>query len=277
MTTFALSADSALDHVMIGGRPIYYRRRGAGIPLLLLHGWGGSSRYWRGTLDALSDAHDIIAPDLPGFGESPPLDGLANVHRVVDTVVAFADRLGLTQFDINGHSFSASVAVYLAARHPERVRRLVLTSFSTFRNETERRIVAKVHNILALWMALRRPWMANRRMFYRAVSSRFFYRLPADDRVLRESFTDFLKMDKRTSLESAGSAGDPLINPALTQVRAPTLIIGSRHDRIMPPAGTPMAAKLVPNSRLVWIEQCGHLPMIERPDMYHRLLSEFLG
>jgi pimeloyl-ACP methyl ester carboxylesterase len=45
----------------------------------------------------------------------------------------------------------------------------------------------------------------------------------------------------------------------------------------MPPAGTPVAAKLIPTSRLVWIERCGHLPMIERPDEYHRILAEFLG
>jgi pimeloyl-ACP methyl ester carboxylesterase len=141
----------------------------------------------------------------------------------------------------------------------------------------ERRLVSQIHNVLAVWMALRRPWMADRRLFYRAVSSRFFYRLPADDQILRESFADFLKMDQRTALESAGSAGDAAINPALTQIRAPTLIIGSCQDNIMPPAGTPVAAKLIPNSSLVWIERCGHLPMIERPDEYHRILTEFLG
>ncbi|MEI7771811.1 MAG: alpha/beta hydrolase [Chloroflexales bacterium] len=277
MHTFAPPADPDLAHALIGGRPIYYRRRGAGPPLLLLHGWGGSSRYWRGTLEALGGAHNIIAPDLPGFGDSPPLNGHANVHRVADTVIAFADQLGLAQFDLNGHSFSASVAAFVAARHPQRVRRLVLTCFSTFRSERERRIVDQIHRVMALWMALRRPWMAERRMFYRAVSSRFFYRLPKDDAVLIESFADFLKMDRRTALESAGSSGDPEINVALAQVRTPTLIVGARHDNIMPTAGTPKVAELIPDSRLVWIERCGHLPMIERPDVYHSLLAQFLG
>ncbi|MBX0328979.1 alpha/beta hydrolase [Oscillochloris sp. ZM17-4] len=265
-----------LAQVTLAGSPIYYRRHGDGPPLLLIHGWGGSSRYWRGTLAALGHSHDVIAPDLPGFGESPPLAGHMDSHRIADLVLAFADQLGLEQFDLNGHSFSAGVATYVAARHPERVRRLVLTSYSTFRNEFERRVVDQIHRVLSLWMSLRRPWMADQRLFYRAVSSRFFYRLPKDDAVLRESFADFLKMDKRTALESASSAGDPAINPALTQVRAPTLIIGARQDSIMPPAGTPHAAKLVPDSRLVWIERCGHLPMIERPDIYHQLLAEFL-
>ena len=270
-------ADPALAQVMVGRKQIYYRRCGEGPPLLLIHGWGGSSRHWRGTLAALSATRDVIALDLPGFGDSPPLEGSANIHRVVDTVVAFADQLGLAQFDLNGHSFSASVAAYVAAHYPDLVRRLVLTSFSTFRNEPERRFILQVHKVLPLWMALRRPWMADRRMFYRAVSTRLFYRLPDDNQILRDNFTDFLKMDKRTSLASVSSVGDREINQALRQIRAPTLIIGSRQDTIMPPGGAPVAAKLVPNSRLVWIDRCGHLPMIERPDLYNRILAEFLG
>lgn len=267
-----------LHQAMVAGSPVYYRRRGAGFPLLLLHGWGGSSHYWRSTLDRLGTTHDVIAPDLPGFGDSPPLEGKhAGGQHMADMVIAFADQLGLTQFDLNGHSFSAGVAAFVAARYPTRVRRLVLTSFSTFRTELERRIVDQVHRVMSLWMALRRPWMAERRMFYRTVSSRFFYRTPNDDALLRESFMDFMKMDRRTALESAASSGDPAINLALRQISAPTLIIGSRQDNIMPPAGTPKAAELVSNSRLVWIERCGHLPMIEQPEIYHRLLAEFLA
>jgi pimeloyl-ACP methyl ester carboxylesterase len=261
----------------IAGSTLYYRRHGEGPPLLLLHGWGGSSRYWRGTLSALGHAHDMIAPDLPGFGDSPPIDGHMSGQRLAELVIAFADQLGLEQFDLNGHSFSAGVAAFVAARHPKRVRHLVLTSFSTFRNEFERRMVDQIHRVMSVWMAMRQPWMAERRLFYRTVSSRFFYRTPSDDAILRESFADFLKMDKRTAVESAGSSADPAINPAMAQIRAPTLIIGARQDSIMPPAGTPTVAQLIAGSQLTWIEHCGHLPMIERPDVYHRLLAEFLA
>ncbi|NTW03904.1 MAG: alpha/beta fold hydrolase, partial [Oscillochloris sp.] len=99
-----------LHQAMVAGSPVYYRRRGAGLPLLLLHGWGGSSHYWRNTLDRLGTTHDVIAPDLPGFGDSPPLEGKhAGGQLMADMVIAFADQLGLTQLDLNGHSFSAGV------------------------------------------------------------------------------------------------------------------------------------------------------------------------
>lgn len=258
------------------GLPIVYERAGSGFPLLLLHGWGGSARYWRGTLAALAGRHALFAPDLPGFGDSPPLPGPANAEALANAVVALADTLGLARFDLNGHSFCAGVAAHIAAHHPDRVRRLILTCFSTFRNELERRVVDQVHHVMALWMALRRPWMANRRLFYRAIGSRFFYRMPADDAALRASFHDFLKMDRRTALESAASSGSPAITATLRAITRPALLIGARQDRIMPPAGTPFAASLIPGCRLAWIERCGHLPMLERPAEYHRLVETFL-
>ncbi|NTU85159.1 MAG: alpha/beta hydrolase [Chloroflexales bacterium] len=260
--------------------PIFYRQAGSPggqrPPLLLLHGWGGSSAYWSPTLADLGGDRLVLAPDLPGFGQSPPLRGEATPDRMAELVVAFADAMGLEVFDLNGHSFTASVATYVAVRNPGRVRRLVLTCISTYRSERERRLVSQVHNILALWMALRRPWMARVRPLYRAVGSRFFYRTPASNELLQEAVADFLRMDQRTALETAAGAGDPAINISLASLRCPTLVIGARNDNIMPPPGTPEVARLVPDSRLAWIERCGHLPMIERPDVYHRLLREFL-
>ena len=280
----ALSAQATTNGLhgplSIWDSPVFYRQAGeAGgqhVPLLLLHGWGGSSSYWRPTLAALGGDRHILAPELPGFGQSPPLKGDASPHRMAELVIAFADAMGFTQFDLNGHSFTASVATYVAARYPDRVRRLVLTCMSTFRSERERRIVSQVHKILAVWMALRRPWMARVRPLYRTVGSRFFYRIPANDALLQEAVTDFLRMDQRTALETAAGAGDPAINTSLAAIRCPTLVIGARQDNIMPPAGTPEVARLVPNSRLVWIDHCGHLPMIERPEEYHQVLRTFL-
>ena len=270
----------ALEVVTIADSSVFYRQRNAPSvqqpPLLLLHGWGGSSRYWRPTLAEFGVDRRVIAPDLPGFGASPPLRSAATADRLAESVVTFADALGLEQFDLNGHSFCAMVAVYVAARYPERVRRLVLTCVSTFRSERERQMVAQLHHVLALWMSLRRPWMARSRPFYRMVGTRFFHRLPTDDAILRDAFTDFLQMDRRTSLESAASSGDATINPTMARLTQPTLVVGARQDRIMPPAGTPEVARLIPGSRLVWLEECGHLPMIEQPTRYHQTVRSFL-
>jgi pimeloyl-ACP methyl ester carboxylesterase len=270
----------SLEVVKIWDGPVFYRQSRPPLatrpPLLLLHGWGGSSRYWYPTMEDLGADRYVIAPDLPGFGESPPLRGPATAEQLAELVLAFADAMGLEQFDINGHSFCASVAIHAASRYPQRIRRLVLTCVSTFRSERERQIVEKVHHVLALWMALRRPWMARSRTFYRTVGSRFFYRLPANDAVLRDAFSDFLKMDQRTALESAASSGDAQIRPTMAGLTTPTVAICARQDKIMPPSGAPEVARLIPDSRLFWIDKCGHLPMIEHPEQYNRIVRDFL-
>lgn len=83
-------------------------------------------------------------------------------------------------------------------------------------------------------------------------------------------------MEQRTALETARGAGSPTISAALAAVRAPSLIVACRHDQIMPPPGAPVAAARIPNCRLVWIEQCGHLPMLERAAEYYAVLTDFL-
>ena len=266
---------SATETAVTGLRTSF-RRTGQGTPLILLHGWGGSSRLWRYTMHDLADRYMLIAPDLPGFGSSPPLNGRLSLERLADWVIAFADALGIDRFAINGHSLCAAVAVHVAARYPERVSHLILTSFSTFRDERERRVVASIHHLMALWLALRRPWMLDVQPIMHLVGRRFFYRLPADHSVLRETFADFLAMEQRTALETARGAGSPTISAALAAVRAPSLIVACRHDQIMPPPGAPVAAARIPNCRLVWIEQCGHLPMLERAAEYHAVLTDFL-
>jgi pimeloyl-ACP methyl ester carboxylesterase len=271
-----IAQPEGMERIDLPSGPVHYRVGGNGFPCLLIHGWGGSSRYWQGTIASLGDRHRFYAPDMPGYGASPPMQDVATPQRLAELLIAYADSLGLEQFDLNGHSFSAGVACFMAARYPERVRRLVLTCFSTYRSERERRVVNQVHHILALWMALRRPWMAQQRAIYRTAAGRFFYRPPSDDAILQESFADFLKMDKRVALESAANAGSLEINEALRAVQCPTLLIGGRQDAIMPPQGTPEVARLIPNCKLIWIERCGHLPMIERPEVYHRLVGEFL-
>ncbi len=272
----ALPPDPVLKRVYLSGVPIAYRQAGSGPPLLLVHGWGGSSRYWQACLRDLADLRTIYALDLPGYGESPPLLEAATSERLAALLMEFADTLGLAQFDLNGHSFSASVTAFVAARHRARVHKLILTCASTYRNEHERRLVDQMHRMMTHWMALRHPLMAKVQPLRQLIGRRFFYRLPADDELLQDIFQDFLRMDRRTAKESASSAANPAVNPALQQVAVPTLVIGARKDALMPAQGIPFMANLIPNSQLVWIEKCGHLPMLERPAEYNQLLRTFL-
>lgn len=115
--------------VAVGGRRAVYAEAGAGPPLVFLHGWGLSPAVYRRPLARLA-AGDlwVVAPALPGFGGSHPLPGgPRSVHHLADWVVELIDAVGVTEpVQLVGHSLGGGVATALAARHPDRVRSLVL-------------------------------------------------------------------------------------------------------------------------------------------------------
>ncbi len=262
-----------LDHEQT---TIVYRTAGTGHPLLLLHGWGGSSRYWQNTLLRLADIRTVYALDLPGHGDSPPLQGTITPTRIAEIVAGFADALDLDTYDLNGHSYSATVAAYIAVGWDDRVRRLLMTCPSTFRDEKERHLVTRVHKIAGLWVMLRGSWMGRYPTIYKRIARALFYNMPMDDREVQESINDFLRMDRHTGIQLPLNATMPDYLKILQRVPEPTLVVGARKDSIMPAYGPPTVANLIRNSRLAWIDSCGHLPMVERPQVYHHILREFL-
>jgi pimeloyl-ACP methyl ester carboxylesterase len=95
---------------------LHHETRGAGRPLLLLHGLGGSWRSWSTVLDALAAEREVIVPDLPGFGETPPLAGEVSIATLADAVTAFLDARGLRGVDAVGSSMGARLVLELARR-----------------------------------------------------------------------------------------------------------------------------------------------------------------
>jgi len=273
--------------------PLAYRAAGHGPPLVLLHGWAASSRYWLTTLADLSSDFRVYALDLPGFGDSPALLEPATVARQAQVVIEFADALGLTTFDINGHSYGAAVAVSLAAAQPLRVKRLVMTSLGATGNEIERLIFALARAPLDLslrigypWLNLIAPWVELWRPFATALlcipplpqlmAARFIENGLHEKWMLQEGIVDLTKMDLRAHLMAIASVGDPQVFDALRSAPQPALLIGGVGDQIMPPDSLQAAAQIMRQARLALIEQCGHIPMIEQPEAYHAALRSFL-
>ncbi|MCS6840838.1 MAG: alpha/beta fold hydrolase [Roseiflexus sp.] len=273
--------------------PLAYRAAGHGPPLILLHGWAASSRYWLITLADLSADFRVYALDLPGFGDSPALPEPGTVARQAQAVLEFADALGLTTFDINGHSYGAAVAVTLAASQPQRVKRLVMTSLGAIGNEIERLLFALARAPLDLtlqvgypWLNLLAPWVELWRPFATALlcvpplpqlmAARFVENGLREKWMLQEGIVDLTKMDLRAHLMAMASIGDLQVFDAMRAAPQPTLLIGGARDQIMPPESLRAAAQAMRQPRLAFIERCGHVPMIEQPEAYHAALRAFL-
>ncbi len=277
---------STLQQIDLPQGKIAYRQAGSGPALLLIHGWGVSSRVWLGTLEHFSDVRCCYALDMPGFGASPPLHDTPSIGAMADVVLAFADALGLDQFDLSGLSLGAVIATHLAAQHPERVRSLMLTAFGVRHMATERlpawlnqRSLNYTVGLWRPWINLWQPWtklVMQSPPFVQTVSAWLLSHAPSDADQWREIVAEMASADPRTYLSYVDSTSDPAVVEKLRDVRALTLLLAGRGDRFTPSAEVTTAQSHLPNSQLVTIDACGHFPMLEQPDAYHEALRAFL-
>lgn len=281
------------QRVRLSTGAVTYRVSGEGPPLILLHGWGGSSRHWYLMMRDLEASFTTYALDLPGHGESPPLRDVTSAASLARVVLEFADRMRLQHFALVGHSFGGAVAVHLAAQHPDRVTKLILTSFgriglgaSELVNQVIYHKTAPFLELLHPWWSFTKPWQtalqlwlvvagANLTLPY-TLARPFFFGMPRDSQVLLEGYNDLVQMDWRTSLENSLSLGNPALREAMETLTVPVLLLSGHQDQVMLPAFVQSAAETIPGSTLRWIEYCGHVPMIEQPHVYAHEVKQFL-
>jgi pimeloyl-ACP methyl ester carboxylesterase len=260
----------------VDGVRLRYVRAGTGPAVVLMHGFASSIVTWRDVMPALARDHDVIALDFPGFGGSEIREGLPP-SAYPGLVAGLMEGLGLPRASLVGNSLGAGVAVVVAARHPQRVDRLVL-------------IDSVGYNLASA----DRPWLL--RVAGRKPVARLVEALPLrrrlvtlalrqifdDDRlVTRERIDEYVAPLLRPGAVAAAQAllasGDDLGLPAVVaQVRAPTLVLWGRDDQWIPAEQADRFLAAIPGSRKVVIERCGHMPQEERPAEVSRLLEEFL-
>src|SRR5512137_1276898 len=135
-----------MSAVVIDGGIVHYEAFGRGRPLLFLHGWLGSWRYWMPTMEAMSDKNRTYALDLWGFGDSDK----SNLRYAVSDYVAllnnFMDNMGMRQIPIIGHALGATVALEYAVRYPDRVKKLVTVSLPVVPDAISRNLVDFANN-----------------------------------------------------------------------------------------------------------------------------------
>lgn len=264
-----------------------YRRAGDGPPLLLLHGFGATGRIWRGVMAALADRRACYAPDMPGFGTSPPRAAAPTLAALADEALALADALGLERFDLVGHSLGAAVAATLAGRHPARVARLALTSLGVRPFAPELAAIGIARPSLDLSLSLARPVLDLWRPWGRwamasppaaaLLRAQLLHAPPADAALWQEFLADHAAADGRAYLTALTSQGDQGLQADLRAITAPTLLIAGREDRVARLPEVVAAQGLIPGAALQVIEGCGHVPAVERPAEYHAVLREFLA
>ena len=280
---------SAKKLVEVGDYRVAYYEEGEGQPLLLLHGCPFSSFIWRKVIPPLSGDYRCLAPDLLGLGDTEtPARADWSLRAQAEMVIGFLDALGLETVHLVGHDHGGALAQLLAAEHPQRIDRLVITNAEAYDNwpsRDERPFVRLTQVPLLgeafLWACSLRP--VARLVFASAVNDRKVLTAELLDGYVRANLSDGRRR-ARTRRFLAGQL-DPAHNrctmellDGLRRFDRPTMIVWGQSD---PHFGPEWAEKLyedIPGAaRLEFLPDTGHLLMEERPQKLASLILDFLS
>lgn len=250
----------------------------AGIPLLWVHGLGGSWQNWLEQLPEFAGRNRSVAIDLPGFGASPMPDEPISIAGYGRALVGLLDRLGIPKAVVVGNSMGGFIAAELAIAAPERVEKLVLVSAAGLSTE---RIMVRPLTALARIMSAGSSWAGAhsdeltqrpraRRLLAGGVMKRPD-RLPAP--LMAEQFRG---TGKPGFIDALGALATYPIRDRLPRIAAPTLILWGTHDRLVPVRDADEFERLIPNAEKVVFADTGHVPQLERPEAFNEVLREFV-
>lgn len=249
-----------------------YDASGSGRPLVLIHGYPLSRQIWRPQVAGLADAAHVIAPDLPGSGESDVLPPPYSIDRLADTVADLLDEMGITERAvIGGMSMGGYIALAFHRRHADRVAGLVLAatragadSEAGKANRDKSITLAKDKGVEAIVesmlpkMLAPETYQANPGLVHEV---RHLMAASPLDGVIG----DLSAMRDR-----------PDATEQLSGLRAPVLVIHGQDDQLIPPSEAEATYGRLPNARLALVPGAGHLLNLEQPDAFNAEVRTFL-
>lgn len=267
-------------YAKVGDLTIHYRMAGGGPPVVLIHGLGASTGWWRENISSLASFYRLFLVDLPGHGLSDKRRIRYSLDWGSQFLCAFMAAVGLDKATLVGHSMGGTLALNLALHFPQRVKQLVLVDSAGLGGEVM--WLLRLLTVPLLGEMLSAPT----RMSMKVLMSRLFCRpSQAPSGFLEEMCHErraagvkraVLAM-LRVGADLWGQRPDVILLERLTQVRVPTLIVWGADDRIVPAVHAHTAHQLIPDSKLHVIPGCGHCPQLEKPGEFNRIILDFLA
>ncbi len=248
-----------------------YTRSGRGEPLVLVHGIGHRRQAWDPVLPGLVRHREVIAVDLPGFGDSPPLPAGAayTVAESVERFAEFFDELGVARPHVAGNSLGGALALELAAR--DLVSTATALAPAGFWSPLERRWALAL--LTTTRMSARVPDLVLRRVAadaeMRSSMVRLLYAHPE-----RQDAETFLG-DARALKAAAGFGPTARLGRSYlctAEPAVPTTIAWGTRDRVLPPLQAARARRRLPDATHLALRGCGHVPMLDDPSLVSRVL-----
>jgi 3-oxoadipate enol-lactonase len=248
-----------------------YSDRGRGAPVVLIHGHPFDRNMWAPQLRELAADFRLVAPDLPGYGVSPPLGATTTMRELAEAVLALLDELEVRRATVVGLSMGGLVTMELALAHPERVAGVVLAATTaapvTPQEAAKRRATAdEIERSGMLMHAL-------------DMAAKVFGPAARTDPDLIEAV--FRMMIHTTPAGAAaalrGRAERPDYSRLLRELRVPSLVVAGDHDHWGPEPVVEQLVHALPDPRVLRLPNVGHLPNLEAPGEFNAALRSFVA
>ena len=236
-----------------------YVEQGSGPPLILLHGLFGALSNYKDVFDAFCDRYRVIIPLLPIYSMSL-LN--TNVKSLAKFLSQFIKYKKLEDFTLLGNSLGGHVALYYVNKNPGKAKGMILTGSSGLYENT---------------MGSSFPRREDKVFIKNKVAETFYDPKHATDELVDECYNIVNDRGQLIRiLAIAKSAIRHNMKKDIPRMNLPTLLIWGRNDTVTPPHVAEEFHSLFPNSELHWIDKCGHAPMMERPEEFNAIVSEWL-
>jgi len=248
--------------VRIGDHEIVYLEGGRGETIIMLHGFAANKDNWVSFAKLISPTYQVVALDLPGFGESTCLEDAS--YRMADQanrLNRFVDAVGLKKFHIVGNSMGGHLAARYTVMFPEKVLTLGLFDSAGVQGPVSSEMVKRLSK------GEPNPLVAGTvDEFDRLI--KFVFSTPPDiPRFAKKLLVEEAQRHKASNerIFKQISSENVALEPDLPKIKARTLVLWGDHDRVLDVSCVQILEKGLPNCTVVIMQDCGHLPMIERP------------
>jgi abhydrolase domain-containing protein 6 len=241
--------------------------------ILMIHGFGADKDNWLRFAKPLTSAYHVIALDLPGFGDSSKPDASYDVGSQTERLAAFSKKLGLHKLHLIGNSMGGHIAALYAARYPEQVLSVALLDNAGITSPNKSEMFQRIERGEA------NPLLVNNAADFSSMLSFVFVKQPLIPDALKQHFAEQAIANQPLNEKIFAQLRERYIplEPELGKIQAPTLVLWGDKDRILDISSIAVMQPLLKHPTVVIMKDCGHAPMIERPDETAAHYQAFLG